>query len=112
MGIHAYVYRSDLGDCTNGGISSKAKGLTIVNANGPFEPDDNHPAAMLVSHVNHAVIRPAEKDSEGVYHPVNKWWMFGGNYAATSDSRFGEAVERLLGRKFYGAVPIHDRCED
>jgi len=37
--------------------------------------------------------------------------MFGGNYAATSDSRFGEAIEKLTGQDFYGAVPIHDRKE-
>jgi hypothetical protein len=38
--------------------------------------------------------------------------MFGGNYADTSDSRFGEAMERTVkGTRFFGAVPIHDRYE-
>ena len=37
--------------------------------------------------------------------------MMGGNYAATSDSRFGEAVRKRIGPNFYGAVPIHDRFE-
>ena len=37
--------------------------------------------------------------------------MMGGNYAATSDSRFSDKVEQMLGHHFYGAVPIHDRVE-
>jgi len=37
--------------------------------------------------------------------------MFGGNYASTSDSRFGEAVEKIIGTRFYGAVAVHDRVE-
>jgi len=36
--------------------------------------------------------------------------MAGGNYAV-GDSKFDEAVEKLLGTKFYGAVAIHDRFE-
>ncbi len=36
--------------------------------------------------------------------------MVGGNYAV-GDRAFNEAVERLLGTKFYGAVAIHDRFE-
>jgi hypothetical protein len=38
--------------------------------------------------------------------------MDGGNFAATSDSRFNEACRKLLGHDFYGAVAIHDRVED
>jgi hypothetical protein len=37
--------------------------------------------------------------------------MMGGNYAATSDSRFSDKIEEMLGHGFYGAVPIHDRVE-
>jgi hypothetical protein len=37
--------------------------------------------------------------------------MFGGNYAGTSDSRFKDAVENLIGTRFYGAIPVHDRYE-
>ena len=39
------------------------------------------------------------------------WTMFGGNYATTSDSRFSELCEELLGTNFYGAVAVHDRVE-
>lgn len=37
--------------------------------------------------------------------------MASGAFVATSDSRFREAVEDLLGHRFYGAVPLHDRFE-
>ena len=36
--------------------------------------------------------------------------MAGGNFAV-GDGAFNEAVEKLLGTKFYGAVAIHDRFE-
>ena len=38
MGLHIYIYKDNLGDCTNNGISSKKiKGLTITNIDAPFE---------------------------------------------------------------------------
>ena len=45
------------------------------------------------------------------YDRDGKWTMFGGNFAYTSDSRFSEAVSAIVGYRFYGAVPIHDRIE-
>jgi hypothetical protein len=33
------------------------------------------------------------------------WYMFGGSFIFTSDSRFRQAID------FYGAVPLHDRRE-
>ena len=38
--------------------------------------------------------------------------MMGGCYVATSDSRFGEMIEKKFGIHFYGAVALHDRSED
>lgn len=114
MGLIVSVFRdSTLCDCTNGGISATAKGLTLVNVSGPFEPSEKYPAAMLVKGnlAGIAKIVPAEEVSEGVYEPVKGWVMMGGNYAATSDSRFSEAVERITGSRFSGAIPIHDRIE-
>jgi hypothetical protein len=43
------------------------------------------------------------------YHD-GKWYMFGGSYASTSDSRLGEAI-RKMGGDFYGALAVHDRTE-
>lgn len=39
------------------------------------------------------------------------WWMAGGNYAATSDSRITDLVSALLDARFYGALAVHDRNE-
>jgi len=112
MGLHIELYKHFKWDCTNGGVSSKAEGLCITNIDEilgeqcyrcPFEPSDRYPAAKLVEHVGHAIIQP-----EGLDH---KWLMFGGNYGSTSDSRFSQAIEKLIGHRFYGAVPIHDRWE-
>lgn len=117
MGLHVSVYRWSLGDCTNGGISSKAKDLCLVNVSGPSEPDCNAPAAMLVrgnGPWRTAKIVPAERDGAGGWRearPDGAGWMMGGNYAATSDSRFGEAVRAITGDHFYGAIPVHDRQE-
>ena len=56
MGLHVNIYKearqedSWLGsiDCTMGGESSYAKGFTVVNADGPFDPCEDYPAAELV----------------------------------------------------------------
>jgi len=40
-----------------------------------------------------------------------KWYMFGGNYASTSDSRLGYAIESVGVTSFYGALAVHDRTE-
>jgi hypothetical protein len=113
MGIIVSVYRNNHGDCTNGGMSSKADNLCIVNAPGPFKPDAYMPAAILDSHVKGCVrIIPAVQDVQGNWiADRSKHYMMGGNYAATSDSRFNALVRKLAGSDFYGAVAIHDRAE-
>jgi hypothetical protein len=116
MGIHVNIYKQAreedtwLGavDCTMGGESSYAMGFTVVNAEGPFEPCEDYPAAELVMKEvggGRKILRliPVSKKE--------KWTMFGGNYASTSDSRFSELCEKLLGATFYGAVAVHDRVE-
>lgn len=113
MGLLVEVYRFPLGDCTNRGISSLAKSLCLVNVSGPGEPSVCHPAAMLVpGNIKGTVkIVPAEQDEQLEWVKEDGWWMMGGNYAATSDSRFHEAVRAIIGSESYGAVPIHDRSE-
>lgn len=114
MGLIAEVYRSNLGDCTNGGISRAAQ-LTIMNIEGPFEARADAPAAMLVQGLSHDTVRivpAAFKAFENRWIPDPRWTMMGGNYAATSDSRFFQAIEAILGHRFYGAVAIHDRIEN
>lgn len=118
MGLIVQVYRGARGnDCTMGGISSQAPELCLVNVDGPFEPRVSVPAAMLVAGNLPGTLRivPAVKvEIKSGEHPEYATPgrpAMGGNYAATSDSRFSEACEKLLGHPFYGAVAIHDRYE-
>lgn len=109
MGLLVNIYRSD-SDCTNNGVTSPSrnfKGLCLTNVEGPFTPDEEYPAAKLekVTHPWGSHVRIIPEELEG------KPSMMGGNYAATSDSRFNEAIEALLGHNFYGALPVHDRTE-
>ena len=108
MGLLVNVYKSDGRDCTNGGVSSRdIKGLCLTNVSGPFDPCDDYPAAELVKQTFGfgSSVKVIPEEAKG------KQTMMGGNYAATSDSRFSEMIEFFLGHKFYGAVPIHDRVE-
>lgn len=108
MGLLVSIYRSsDVGDCTNNGISKNARGLCLINVPGPFEPSQSYPAAILQRHpsLKH-ILRIVPANIEPFSHS-----MMGGNYAATSDSRFREMCETLAGVPFYGAVAIHDRLE-
>ena len=115
MGLVVSVYKNPLGDCTKGGISGgDTKELLLVNVEGPTNND--HPSykkAKMVPGNGPGLVKivPATWCDIGEYIEDPKWWMMGGNYAATSDSRFHEAVRRITGSASYGAVPIHDRTE-
>lgn len=123
------------GDCTNNGISGSnrgAVGLTLMNVDGPDkEPRDGYPPALLVAHLPFgeqkgrrlvrivpAVFAPNDVElGASPWIPASGWAMFGGNYAATSDSRFWEKLREILELEPHeftgtnGAVPIHDRYE-
>lgn len=104
MGMVAQIFRGDR-DCSNGGISSRARGVCVMNVAGPFEASDEYPAVLLVpGPFNSVHLVPAELPSDSVT-------MAGGCFVHTSDSRFSQAVEKLLGHRFYGAVALHDRVE-
>lgn len=104
MGIIVDVYRCADKDCSKDGISSRYSRLCVVNVDGPFEPCDDLPACRLEQGYvpNSAMI---------VIDGENRRGMFGGNYAGTSDSRFGEAVSKILGGARVNVVAIHDRFE-
>lgn len=108
MGLIVQVYRSSLGDCTNNGLSKFSDELCVVNADGPFQPSAKCPAVIIERH-RPGCLRVVPADNGGTVLPG--WFMYGGNIAHTSDSRFGELCEKLLGFPFYGAVMIHDRQE-
>jgi len=114
MGLNISVYKFPLGDCTLNGISGgDTKELCLVNVDGPCRPRDGIPAAFLVNGNGNGLVKivPAAFLVNGIYFPTKEWCMMGGNYAATSDSRFHRAVEAITGHPSYGAVPIHDRIE-
>ena len=99
-------------DCTNGGESSYVKGFCVTNVDGPFNPCEDYPAAKLIKQEFgfgcSLKIVPESK--------LDKATSFGGNFASTSDSRFGDKCRELMGEDIgnvygLGPVKIHDRVE-
>lgn len=111
------VYRAAGPDCTNNGVTRTADRLLVVGATVEGFLDvsademqrgarhDGVPIVELVPGVfpGTAVLKPRSRG--------DRWVMFGGNYAASSDDRFSAAIEIITGRPFYGAIPVHDRIE-
>lgn len=134
-GLTLSVYRdpaSDV-DATNGGITSRATRLTLV---GYYDDSEPHPEPHVIPLPEHSqVFAPTEEAPAVVlrlrriggpvldlvparwdplprkYVAVEGWFMSGGNYAATTDSRLSELARDLTGRPFYGALAVHDRKE-
>lgn len=105
--LPVYVYRSSrLGDCTNGGISAAYDFLLVVCDDGNINVDPENPPKNLVEVVHRNLWGRDVYHVEPVARPTGAGWMMGGNYAASSDSRFSA----LCGGQ-YGALPIHDRDE-
>ena len=119
MGLIAEIYKSSGSNCSADGISNRFNSVTIVNAEGPFDPAEDRPAVLLIlgpgnrvgSGPKHVIAVPAEF--------VNGRWvelkgqgsrMNGGTFIATSDSRYHELVERLGGVRGT-AISFHDRFE-
>ena len=110
------VYRSSrIGDCTNHGVSSKFNELLVACPDGHIVLDSDNLPENFVMVENRRLfggreivptIYPAEVNDKGeIVKRGGKWYMMGGNYGATSDSRFWRIVEGN------GAVAIHDRVE-
>ena len=106
MGMIVSVYKpADGTDCTNRGLSSYNYDLCVVNVEGPFEPSKTAPAVKLVKGpFDTARLVPVGLIENNI-QPI-----FGGNYGATSDSRFRKAVEAMTGA-FIDIVKIFDRVE-
>ena len=117
--ISVEVFRSGFGDCSNGGVSSKFRSLlvpcewgTSPLQRGPYEYDPDNPPENLCN------IERRELFGQVILTlvPANGkgWHMYGGNKADTSDSRWGELLERVSGNPFYRynhTLDIHDRYE-
>lgn len=98
------VYRSKF-DCTNNGISSRYNELLVVCPDGHIKVDAENPPENLF---NMSKINMFGKTYYRLepYNTEGKWYMFGGNFGYTSDSRFSDLVEGMS-----GAVKIFDRHE-
>lgn len=106
MGMIVSVYRDANGvDATNGGLSSKVNNFVVTNVDGPFDPTDNMPAAVLAAGpFNTARIYPTDylNRNDGVV-------TFGGNLAFCCDSRFNDALKAFDVSP--GPVKIFDRFD-
>jgi hypothetical protein len=115
MGLTLHIYKPGYGDCSNGGISGRCDEVVCVNIDGPSEPDENRPPVLLVGGAIPGIARcvPAAEHLGiwGQAWPDGVGPMMGGCYVSTSDSRFSEKVEEIVGGRFYGAVALHDRYE-
>lgn len=102
-GLPAEVYKSKgIGDCTNGGISSKRNELYVMTRDvWVLEPRDIRECVGIekvnYNYRDHIRAKP-------LYKP-GRWYMAGGNYLFTPDSRFRE----ITGIDY--PVAIHDRYE-
>ena len=102
-GLIVNIYHNEHGDFTIEGLSSRHDTLTLIGEGieGPFEPGDESPAVTLVKRdiggeiYIHAV--PCDKNA----NPLPGWYMAGGNFIYTSDSRFPSRQP----------ISIHDRQE-
>ncbi len=107
-----------IGDCSNGGISSRCKQVTLVGPDVPaiFEASDDAPAVRLVKRTLGGEIvlhvEPVAPEVAFVSHvePVGLHFMASGAFVATSDARFGEVL-REHGHSSYCAIKLHDRRE-
>lgn len=123
MGLIVSIYKDKGRSYSNGGFSERHDEVTVVNVEGPFEPTEDRPPVMLVKGNVPGTVKvvPAIETPAGYMAAMPGDFagddatgmgpMMGGTYVGTSDSRFSEAVEALLGVPFYGAVPFHDRFE-
>ncbi len=107
--LSAYVYRSNLGDATNGGVSSELQArdkiflIPAERGNWTDEEVEAYPERFVVFDViqsehdaSYRYLRP--RGMEG------KWMMYGGNYLFSCDSRWRESHGHF-------PLPIHDRYE-
>jgi hypothetical protein len=108
MGLIVDVLRSAGQDCTNNGLSRHFNSLLVTNVDGPFDGHDRPRVHLVAGSLPGTVKLIPETDA---LSDNPRWTMFGGNYAATSDSRWCRAVDRIAGSPQSGAVPIHDRIE-
>ena len=96
--ISVSVYKSPLGDSTNGGISSDTNTLYVEHERGWISEEDitnKHKIVELAWKGDYIYCRAAGNPRRP---------MMGGNFIFSSDSRFKEYSRQ--------PIPIHDRFEE
>ena len=129
--LHLTVYRnaSSQADCTNGGVSSTHTRLQLVGyvkdhqgiidplpegVTTTIDPDHNAPVVLHVRNIfgeNTISLVPLTYDPANQQWHIKPGYMAGGNYA-TGDSRLSELIDHFTGRRYHGAIAIHDRYEN
>ena len=88
------VYRFPIGDASNNGISARFTELLVYCPNGARSFFSEHELPLNFCMVTRGpgllYIVPAMVSEEGKVIPRPGWWMYGGNIADTSDSRWHE----------------------
>jgi len=111
-GLPCSIYESKpIGNCSAGGISERSKEVTLLGVHrldgtferveAPFSPSESAPPVIIQER------KPCGKlyysaypcDDEG--NALDGWFMSGGTFIATCDSRF----------PFDYPIPLHDRQE-
>ena len=110
------VLRDARWDCTNNGISSRFNEILLICLDGgphKIDLDQGIPENLCYLRCREFGDRrgfsivPADVKEDGeIVARDGKWYMMGGNFAYTSDSRFSDMLDGM-----YGAVAIHDRAE-
>ncbi len=101
-GLPVIIYHCPLGDYTNGGASSKYDRAILIGEGLPelSEAYDGEPVFTLVKRdlfgQEYLHVEPIKTEAN-----KGKWYMFGGNFCHTSDSRFPNRYP----------LAIHDRTE-
>jgi hypothetical protein len=127
MGLIARIFKHDGNSFSNDGISHFHDQICIANAAGPFDPNPNLPAVVIVpGYMPGTLIAvPSVLSPGGTWiADKSKQWMFGGTFIYSSDDRFGLACVRehngrwidatgigARGMHTFGAIPLHDRAE-
>lgn len=112
MGLRVGLYRNSYNSKNN--LLNNYNEVVLVNVEGPFGPTLDAPAAFLTRNaLNSVIVKPdlAWFKANGLFDTLseNGSLAFGGAYAATSDSRFSEALRALnVGQNGYVAIPVHD----
>lgn len=114
QGLRVWVYRNPLGECTNGGVTSRFDSfvLTGPGITGPSEPDEQSPELRYcvekVGGINGSILRVCARVVDDQGEPISMGAMMGGNFVYTTDSR----MPKVPGQDQVRApIPVHDRFE-